>query len=108
VLNRLQTAAALFVGAAFIAAPASAKVSIARAQQICEAAAKVLQPTPKSARADRNDLQATSLAVTVFLRVQTADNALVRVTCKVDRETSMATLTPSTLAPSTAALTPAP
>jgi hypothetical protein len=108
VLKPLHLAVAMFACTAFIAAPASAKVSIARAQQICEAAAQVLQPTPKSARADRDELQATSAAITIFLRVQTADNAVVKVTCTVDRETSMATLTPSMLTPPTAALTPAP
>ena len=98
-MKRVETIAALFVVAAFAAAPAGAKVSIARAQKICEAAAKVLRPTPLSARADRDELQASSETITIFLRVQTADSRLVTVTCLVDRETSMATLTPSTLAP---------
>lgn len=112
-VKRVETIAALLVALAFMPEPASAKVSIARARQICEAAAKVLRPTPTSARADRDELQASSATITVFLKVRTADNRLVTVTCQVDRETSMATLTPSVLtpsvpAPSASSLEPAP
>ena len=103
-MKRVETIAALLVALAFAPEPASAKVSIARARQICEAAAKVLRPAPISARADRDELQASSATITVFLRVRTADDRLVTVTCQVDRETSMATLTPSVLAPSVPAL----
>lgn len=84
---------ALVMGAVLAAPPAVAKVSITKGQQICEAAAKALDPRPQSARADRNETRANDITITVQLRVKKADNSSVRFICEVDRETGMATLT---------------
>lgn len=88
----------LLAGALLLASPASAKVSPSKAQQMCQVAMKVLQPAPKSYELDKSATQTASETVTVVLNVRTADDANVKVVCVVNRETSMVTLTPSTLA----------
>jgi hypothetical protein len=88
------------------ASPAIAKVSVSRAHQICEAAAQVLRPVPKSARADKNMTQSSEETIIVKLSVWKADGGLTEVTCTVNRETTMATLKPSVLGPSRAPTAP--
>jgi hypothetical protein len=85
--------AAILFGAVLSAPPAFAKISVIKGQQICEAAAKALDPQPQSARADRDETRATDITITVQLKVKKADNSSVKFICEVDRETGMATLT---------------
>jgi hypothetical protein len=85
--------AAIFFGAVLAAPPAFAKISVIKGQQICEAAAKALDPQPQSARADRDETRATDVTITIQLKVKKADNSFVKFTCKVDRETGIATRT---------------
>jgi hypothetical protein len=97
-VTKVPLIAALMVGGALAAAPASAaRISIARALKICEAAATVLQPSPKSAKAETKETQVTDTSINVYLRVQKTDNGFAKVLCQVDRETGLATLTPATL-----------
>jgi hypothetical protein len=97
-VTKVPLIAALMVGGAFAATPASAaRISINRALQICEVAATVLQPSPKSAKAEPKETQVTDTSINVYLRVQKPDDGFVKVLCQVDRETGLATLTPSTL-----------
>lgn len=107
-LNRLHIAAALALGAAMLITPAYSEVSLSQARKICEGAAKVLRPAPRSARLDRYELNATATTMTFYLNVQTAEDAKVKVSCTVDRATGVARLTPSTLAPPPASAGSAP
>jgi hypothetical protein len=107
-MTKLTFVAFLSLGSLIAAAPALAKTSTSRAHQICETAAQVLRPAPKSARADKAETQTTSDTIVVRLNVRTADGGLADVLCTVDRATSMATLKPSNLWPPGASPAPAP
>ena len=97
-MKKVLPIAVLLAGGALSAEPASAaRISISRAVQICEAAATVLQPTPKSARAERKETQVMDTSIAIYLRVQKIDDGVAKVLCQVDRETGVATLTPATL-----------
>ena len=91
-MKRPSLIAFLLVGAALSAAPAIAKVSMSKGQQICESAAKALNPPPVSARADRQQTRSSDTTITVQLKVKKTDNTTVTFICSVDRETGMATL----------------
>lgn len=91
-MNRTFLTAFLLAGAALSATPAIAKVSMSKGQQICESAAKALNPPPVSARADRQQTRSSDTTITVQLKVKRADNTRVTFLCSVDRETGMATL----------------
>jgi hypothetical protein len=90
---KLKTAAALaaLLGVAF-AAPALAKTSIQKGEQICEDAAKSQSPAPKSVRVDKDGTLVNNDTATFLLRVKNADDSSAKVTCTVDRETDGFTL----------------
>jgi hypothetical protein len=87
-------------------APAMAQTSVSKAHKTCEVAAKVLRPTPKSARIDKDETRTIDDAIVVRLNVRTVEGALVDVTCSVNRVTGVATLKPIDLSPVTASATP--
>lgn len=83
---------ALALGALAIVAPALAKTSVTRSQQVCEAAVKQQTPPPKSANID-SDFTRVSDALAIFsFHVRRADDTAGTQTCTVDRNTSQATL----------------
>jgi hypothetical protein len=88
--------------------PALAQTSVSKAHKTCETASKVLRPTPKSARVDKDETRTSDDAIVVRLNVRTAEGALVDVTCSVSRSTGVATLKPIDLSPISASVTPVP
>jgi hypothetical protein len=82
-----------------LAAPAVSQTSVSKAQKTCETASKVLRPTPKSARVDKDETRTIDDAIIVRLNVRTVEGALVDVTCTVNRATGVATLKPIDLSP---------
>jgi hypothetical protein len=80
-------------GLAF-AAPAIAQTSVSKAHKTCETASRVLRPTPKSAKVDKDETRSSDDAIVVRLSVRTIEGALVDVTCTVNRATGVATLKP--------------
>ena len=99
-MTKFPIVAFLAASSPFLALSASAKVTVSKAHEICEVAAQVLRPAPKSARADKEETQSTEDVIVVKLSVRKADGGLAEVICTVDRQTTMATLKPSVLAPS--------
>ena len=87
-------------------APAMGQTSVSKAQQTCETASRVLRPTPKSARVDKDETRTIDDAIVVRLNVRTVEGALVDVTCSVNRATGVATLKPIDLSPTASAPTP--
>jgi hypothetical protein len=82
-----------------LAAPAMAQTSVNKAHKTCETASKVLRPTPKSAKVDKDETRSGDEAIIVRLNVRTVEGALVDVTCTVNRATGVATLKPIDLSP---------
>ncbi len=99
---------AFLAAASVFMAPATAQISVSKAQKTCETAARVLRPTPKSARVDKDETSKFEDAIVVRLNVRTMEGALVDVTCSVNRDTGVATLRPVDLTPVTASASPAP
>lgn len=87
--------ALLLVGAAVTAAPALAKTSLSKGKQVCEAAAKAQTPAPKSVRTDDDWTKSTDDTITYKLKVRNGDDTTSTVSCKVDRASDTATLTPA-------------
>jgi hypothetical protein len=85
----------LLAAAAVSAAPANAKTSITKGHKICEEAAEKQEPAPKFARADRDETTVNNETITVRLKVKNADDSLIKVVCRIDRETGAPTLTPA-------------
>jgi hypothetical protein len=85
-------------GLAF-AAPVMAQTSVSKAHKTCETASRVLRPTPKSAKVDKDETRSSDDAIVVRLSVRTTEGALVDVTCTVNRATGVATLKPIDLSP---------
>jgi siroheme synthase len=86
---------ALLVAGAAIAAPAIAGTSISRGKSICEAAVKAQTPAPKSVRTDADKTRVNDTTLTYTLKVRNADDSAGALTCKVDRSTDAATVTPA-------------
>jgi hypothetical protein len=86
----------VFVAIAGLAfpAPAIAQTSVSKAHKTCETASRVLRPTPKSAKVDKDETRSSDDAIVVRLSVRTIEGALVDVTCTVNRATGVATLKP--------------
>jgi hypothetical protein len=93
----------VFLAAASLAsiAPAMGQTSVSKAHKTCETASKVLRPTPKSAKVDRDETRLSDDAIVVRLNVRTVEGALVDVTCTVNRATGVATLKPIDLSSDT-------
>lgn len=85
----------LLIAGAAIAAPAIAGTSISRGKTICETAAKALTPAPKVVRTDGDKTKVNDTTLTFTLRVRNADDTSGSMTCKVDRATDAATITPA-------------
>ncbi|NJO35007.1 MAG: hypothetical protein HC869_19720 [Rhodospirillales bacterium] len=90
------------------AAPAVAQTSVSKAHKTCETASRVLRPTPKSAKIDKDETRSSDDAIIVRLNVRTVDGALVDVTCTVNRATGVATLKPIDLSSDSASVSPTP
>ena len=95
-MKRSSLVAVLAVAAAAVAVsgPALAKTSLSKGKQLCEAAAKAQTPAPKSVRTDNDATRVGDATLTYTLRVRTAEDAQAALTCKVDRASDTATLTP--------------
>ena len=85
----------LTVGAVLSAGPALAKTSIAKGQQVCEAAAQAQTPAPKSVQTDRDETRVHDDVLTFTLKIHKADDTSVVLACSVDRATNQATLKPA-------------
>ncbi len=97
-MSKLSVVAFLVAGLA-LAAPATAQTSVTKAHKTCETASRVLRPTPKSARVDKDETRSSDDTIVVRLNVRTVEGALVDVTCTVNRATGVATLRPIDLTP---------
>ena len=105
-MGKLPVVAFLTAAGLVFVTPALAQTSVSKAHKTCEAASKVLRPTPKSARVDKDETHTTDAAIVVRISVRTIEGALVDVTCTVNRATGVATLRPIDLSPVTASATP--
>lgn len=96
-MKRSSLIAVLAVAATAVAVtgPALAKTSLAKGKQLCEAAAKAQTPPPKSVRTDNDATRVGDATLTYTLRVRTAEDAQAALTCKVDRASDTATLSPA-------------
>jgi hypothetical protein len=88
-------ATSLLLAAIFAASPAVAKTSLIKGQQVCVSTAKAQDPAPKAVRADAKKTLSNDATITVTLKVKNADDSSSLVKCTIDRETSVATLTPA-------------
>ncbi len=91
-MKKSSLIALLVAGAAIAAAPAIAKTSLTKGKQLCETAAKAATPAPKSVRTDADATKVSDTTLTYTLNVRNADDSSGKLTCKVDRETSTATI----------------
>ncbi len=91
-MKKSSLIAVLIAGLALAAAPAVAKPSLSKGKQLCETAAKAATPAPKNVRTDNDATKVSDATLTYRLKVKNADDAVVNLTCKVDRETDVATL----------------
>ena len=91
-MKKSSLIALLVAGVAIAAAPAVAKTSLTKGKQLCEAAAKAATPAPKSVRTDNDATKVSDATLTYTLNVKNADDSSGKVTCKVDRETDVATV----------------
>lgn len=107
-MSKLPVVVFLIAAGLACAAPATAQTSVTKAHKTCETASKVLRPTPKSAKVDKDETRSSAEAIVVRLNVRTVEGALVDVTCTVNRATGVATLKPIDLSPDIAAASPAP
>ena len=103
-MSKLPVVVLLAAASLLSAAPAMAQTSVSKAHKTCETASRVLRPTPKSAKVDKEETRTSEDAIVVRLNVRTAEGVLVDVTCSVDRATGMATLKPIDLSPVTASV----
>jgi hypothetical protein len=106
-MSKLPVVAFLAAWLALVA-PALAQTSVNKAHKTCETASKVLRPTPKSAKVDKDETRSSDEVIFVRLNVRTMEGALVDVTCTVNRATGVATLKPIDLSPDTASASPPP
>lgn len=91
-MKKTSLIALLVAGLAIAAAPAVAKTTLSKGKSLCEAAAKAATPTPKSVRTDNDDTKVSDTTLTYKLRVKNADDTTSTISCKVDRETDVATI----------------
>lgn len=70
------------------AAPASAKTSLTKAEQLCKAAVAAQTPAPKAFRVDKDATRATDGSVSFRLITSNADGTSGRLGCTVDRSSS--------------------
>lgn len=91
-VSRWLVAAAIGGAVLAASAPAWARVTVGRAESICEAAA-LTQVTPTPERARARDVVSNSEAYTVSLVLSGPDGAARRATCVVNRESGEATVT---------------
>jgi hypothetical protein len=104
--KQLPVIAFLAAASLLSVAPAAAQTSVTKAHKTCETASKVLRPTPRSAKVDKDETRSNNDAIVVRLNVRTVEGALVDVTCTVNRATGVATLKPIDLSPDTASAVP--
>jgi hypothetical protein len=96
-MKRSSLIAVLAVAATAVAVtgPAIAKTSLSKGKQLCEAAAKAQTPAPKSVRTDNDATRVSDSTLIYTLRVRTAEDAQAALTCKVDRASDAATISPA-------------
>ena len=105
--TQLPVIAFLAAASLLSVAPATAQTSVTKAHKTCETASKVLRPTPRSAKVDKDETRTSADTIIVRLNVRTAEGALVDVTCTVSRSNGVATLKPIDLSPDIASAVPA-
>ncbi|HEY7798885.1 MAG TPA: hypothetical protein VIA80_08990 [Hyphomonadaceae bacterium] len=93
-MSKLPVGVFVAIAGLAFAAPAIAQTSVSKAHKTCETASRVLRPTPKSAKVDKDETRSSDDAIVVRLSVRTIEGALVDVTCTVNRATGVATLKP--------------
>jgi siroheme synthase len=91
-MKKTSLIALLVAATAIAAAPAVAKTSLSKGKSLCEAAAKAATPAPKSVRTDNDATKVSDTTLTYKLRVKNADDSTSTISCKVDRETDVATV----------------
>lgn len=91
-MKKTTLIALLLAAVAASAAPALATTKLAKGKVLCEAAAKAMTPAPKSVRVDNDQTRFTDATLTFKLKTKNADDTLGTLTCKVDRETGVATI----------------
>jgi hypothetical protein len=107
-MSKLPVVAFLAAASLMSIAPAMAQTSVNKAHKTCETASRVLRPTPKSAKVDKDETRTSDDAIVVRLNVRTVEGVLVDVTCSVNRATGVATLKPIDLSPVAALTAPIP
>lgn len=105
---KASTALALGVVAALLggafAGPASAKTTVQGGQNACKAAFQAQTPAPSSVRMDSSQTKAWTDTLVYAFKVKAAgSDKSSTVTCTVDRNTSVATLTAEAAQPTTLA-----
>jgi hypothetical protein len=107
-MSKLPVVVFLAAASLMSTAPAMGQTSVSKAHKTCETASKVLRPTPRSAKVDKDETRSSNDVIVVRLNVRTVEGVLVDVTCTVNRATGVATLKPIDLSPVTASTAPVP
>ena len=107
-MSKLPVVVFLAAASLMSIAPSMAQTSVSKAHKTCETASRVLRPTPKSAKVDKEETRTSDDAIVVRLNVRTVEGVLVDVTCSVNRATGVATLKPIDLSPVTASTASVP
>ena len=91
-MTRLSSLIILSATAIALSSPALAKTSIQKGENLCKTEIAKLQPAPKSVRVDKEGAKASNAAFVFDVKARGADDASIKLTCTVDRETDTASV----------------
>lgn len=92
----MKISAAVILGAAAVAlaAPASAKTTIIKGEQLCKAAVAAQTPAPKSYRVDKASTRVSDSHLWFNVRTRNDAGEAIDLTCTVDRAAGVASVGP--------------
>ena len=91
-MTRLSSLIILSATAIALSSPALAKTSIQKGENLCKAEIAKLEPAPKSVRVDKEGAKASNATFVFDVKARNAENASVKLTCTVDRDTDTASV----------------
>lgn len=91
---KISAAVILAAAAIALAAPAVAKTTVIKGEQLCKAVVAAQTPAPKSFRVDKGSARVNDSHLWYDVRTRNDANEAIDLTCTVDRATATATLTP--------------
>ncbi len=84
-MTRISSLITLSALAIALAAPALAKTSVQKGENLCKAEIAKQSPTPKSVRIDKEGVKASGDTFVYTVRIKNADDSAGKLFCTVDR-----------------------